>query len=127
VACCDFVIFPPRWMVQLDTFRPPYFHRNCMTEFMGNIKGEYDAKPTGFAPGSGSLHSCMVPHGPDREAVDKALKADTHKPFYMEGALAFMFESTYVMRLTDWGLRVSRDEAYDQVWAGLDSMFRPTP
>ncbi len=65
MAALDFVIFPPRWLVAENTFKPPYYHRNCMTEFMGNISGEYDAKVKGFQPGCSSLHSIMTPHGPD--------------------------------------------------------------
>ena len=74
-ANCDFVIFPPRWMVAEDTFRPPWYHRNLMSEFMGLVHGQYDAKPEGFRPGGMSLHNCMVPHGPDTEAFDKASNA----------------------------------------------------
>jgi hypothetical protein len=71
VAVCDFAIVPPRWMVQEKTFRPPYYHRNCMSEFMGNIRGAYDAKPKGFAPGGASLHSVSMGHGPDAVAFKK--------------------------------------------------------
>jgi len=71
VATCDFVIFPPRWMVGEKTFRPPYYHRNCMSEFMGNIHGTYDAKEAGFGPGCSSLHSHMTPHGPEAEVFEK--------------------------------------------------------
>ncbi|HJV60137.1 MAG TPA: homogentisate 1,2-dioxygenase, partial [Albitalea sp.] len=74
-ANCDFVIFPPRWMVAEDTFRPPWYHRNLMSEFMGLVHGQYDAKPEGFKPGGMSLHNCMVPHGPDAEAFEKASSA----------------------------------------------------
>ena len=70
-ANCDFVIFPPRWLVMEDTFRPPWYHRNLMSEFMGLVYGEYDAKPGGFKPGGASLHNCMVPHGPDEEAFEQ--------------------------------------------------------
>ena len=71
VACCDFVIFPPRWSVQEHTFRPPYFHRNLMTEYMGLIRGTYEAKEGGFVPGGSSLHSCMSAHGPDHAAFER--------------------------------------------------------
>lgn len=74
VALCDFVIFPPRWLVGEDTFKPPYYHRNTMTEFMGNICGVYDAKEEGFVPGSASLHSCMAGHGPEQQVFEKVLK-----------------------------------------------------
>lgn len=75
-ALCDFVIFPPRWLVAEHTFRPPWYHRNTMSEFMGNIKGTYDAKEKGFAPGQSSLHSAMSGHGPDEEGFVKASNAD---------------------------------------------------
>ena len=70
-ALCDFVIFPPRWLVGENTFRPPYYHRNTMSEFMGNLAGTYDAKEKGFIPGSASLHSCMSGHGPEYEVFEK--------------------------------------------------------
>lgn len=72
VAVADFVIFPPRWAVAENTFRPPYFHRNCMSEFMGLISGNYEAKEGGFCPGGASLHNMMTPHGPDSACVQKA-------------------------------------------------------
>jgi len=120
VACADFVVFPPRWAVQEQTFRPPYYHRNCMSEYMGNITGKYEAKPEGFVPGGGSLHSCMVGHGPDSDAFDRASKAEL-KPMQLPvDSLAFMFESTYLMRLSDWALNTCpRDEKYNECWDGL--------
>ena len=93
-ANCDFVIFPPRWLVMEDTFRPPWYHRNLMSEFMGLVYGEYDAKPGGFKPGGASLHNCMVPHGPDEEAFEKASHSDL-KPQKLDNTLAFMFESRF--------------------------------
>ncbi len=93
-ANCDFVIFPPRWMVAEDTFRPPWYHRNLMSEFMGLVHGEYDAKAEGFKPGGASLHNCMVPHGPDADAFDKASSAQL-APQKLDNTLAFMFESRY--------------------------------
>ena len=108
VAIADFVIFPNRWMVMENTFRPPYYHRNCMTEFMGMVYGEYDAKAQsgtgkdkkGFVPGGMSLHSCMSAHGPDAVTFEKASNG-TLAPHYFDGGLAFMFESTLMMKLTD--------------------------
>jgi homogentisate 1,2-dioxygenase len=99
VANLDFVIFPPRWMVAEDTFRPPWFHRNVMSEFMGLIAGAYDAKEGGFLPGGCSLHNCMSAHGPDAEAHTKASNAKL-EPVYMKETLAFMFESRYSLRPT---------------------------
>ncbi len=103
-ANCDFVIFPPRWLVAEDTFRPPWYHRNLMSEFMGLVYGEYDAKPDGFKPGGASLHNCMVPHGPDEEAFDKASHADL-KPQKLDDTLAFMFESRLRFIPTAWALQ----------------------
>src|SRR5260370_16959248 len=92
MANVDFVIFPPRWMVSEHTFRPPWFHRNFMNEFMGLIHGEYDAKAEGFVPGGASLHNCMPGHGPDTETFEKASKAELN-PVYLGDTLAFMFDS----------------------------------
>ncbi len=88
----DFVVFPPRWLVMTDTFRPPWFHRNIASEFMGLIEGKYDAKDTGFAPGGASLHNCMSGHGPDAATVERASTADTRVPEYLADTMAFMFE-----------------------------------
>jgi homogentisate 1,2-dioxygenase len=121
----DFVIFPPRWMVAEHTFRPPYFHRNAMSELMGLIEGAYDAKEEGFVPGGTSLHNCMSGHGPDAPTFDKASDADL-KPHYIDKTLAFMFESRFVVRPTQWGLSakglLQRD--YVEVWDGLDAKFK---
>ena len=123
-ANCDFVIFPPRWMVMENTFRPPWFHRNLMSEFMGLVLGEYDAKPGGFKPGGASLHNCMVPHGPDEEAFDKATRADL-KPHKLDNTLAFMFESRYRFSPTNFALKSSAlDTDYADCWAGLKDQFK---
>jgi homogentisate 1,2-dioxygenase len=125
VANCDFVIFPPRWLVMEDTFRPPWYHRNVMSEFMGLVYGQYDAKPEGFRPGGASLHNCMVPHGPDAEAFEKATAAEL-KPHKLDNTLAFMFETRYRLRITDWAQRPGAiDTAYADCWAGLKDHFRP--
>ena len=124
-ANCDFVIFPPRWMVAENTFRPPWFHRNIMSEYMGLIRGVYDAKAKGFVPGGSSLHNCMSPHGPDAETFDKASHAQL-KPQYLANTLAFMFESRYVFRPTEAALSASfRQTNYVDVWQGLESHFDP--
>jgi homogentisate 1,2-dioxygenase len=126
-ANCDFVIFPPRWMVAEDTFRPPWYHRNLMSEFMGLVYGQYDAKPEGFLPGGASLHNCMVPHGPDAEAFEKATSAAL-APHRLDGTLAFMFESRWRYVPTAWALEGGAlDPGYAQCWAGLADRFRPTP
>lgn len=122
-ANCDFVIFPPRWLVAEDTFRPPWYHRNVMSEFMGLVYGQYDAKPEGFRPGGASLHNMMVPHGPDAEAFDKA-SAAALAPHKLDDTLAFMFESRWRMRPTEWALRAGAlDDAYTQCWQPLRDRF----
>lgn len=125
VANCDFVIFPPRWMVMEDTFRPPWYHRNVMAEFMGLVHGQYDAKPEGFRPGGMSLHNTHVPHGPDTEAFRKASEAQL-APHKLDNTLAFMFESRWRMKPTAWALAGGAlDGAYANCWAGLSDSFKP--
>ena len=115
-ANCDFVIFPPRWMVAEGTFRPPWFHRNVMSEFMGLVSGAYDAKAGGFSPGGASLHNCMSGHGPDRESWEKATAAEL-KPHKVEATMAFMFESRSVIRTTKWAEETPIAQSdYDAVW-----------
>ncbi|MEP7282311.1 MAG: homogentisate 1,2-dioxygenase [Rubrivivax sp.] len=122
-ANCDFVIFPPRWLVMEDTFRPPWYHRNVMSEFMGLVYGQYDAKPEGFRPGGASLHNCMVPHGPDADAFDKA-SSDALAPHKLDATLAFMFESRWRFRPTAWALRDGAlDLRYAECWSGLKDSF----
>ena len=117
------MIFPPRWLVAEDTFRPPWYHRNVMSEFMGLVYGQYDAKPEGFRPGGMSLHNSMVPHGPDAEAFGKASGAAL-QPHKLEATLAFMFESRWRMRPTAYALQCGAlDTAYADCWAGLDDGF----
>jgi homogentisate 1,2-dioxygenase len=123
-ANCDFVIFPPRWMVAEDTFRPPWYHRNLMSEFMGLVYGQYDAKPEGFKPGGASLHNCMVPHGPDTEAFEKASTAPL-APHKLDNTLAFMFESRYRFVPTQYAMTSGTlDTAYAHCWQGLKDQFR---
>jgi len=120
VANCDFVVFPPRWMVAEDTFRPPWFHRNLMSEYMGLISGAYDAKEGGFLPGGGSLHNRMAAHGPDVASYQKAVAADL-KPVKFSAGLAFMFETLRPIRLTRWGHETGlRQTDYDRVWDGFE-------
>jgi homogentisate 1,2-dioxygenase len=122
-ANCDFVIFPPRWLVMEDTFRPPWYHRNQMSEFMGLVYGEYDAKPGGFKPGGASLHNAMVPHGPDEEAFKKASLADL-RPQKLDNTLAFMLESRFRFIPTTWALQSpALDAGYADCWAGLKDHF----
>lgn len=120
VANLDFVIFPPRWMVAEDTFRPPWYHRNIMSEYMGLITGVYDAKPgEGFVPGGGSLHNCMTAHGPDAEAFTKASESEL-KPERYKNTMAFMFESKAIYHVTDWALKTPiLQKDYFRCWEGL--------
>lgn len=124
VAVVDFVVFPPRWLVAEDTFRPPYFHRNCMNEFMGLIKGDYDAK-TGFKPGSASLHSCMIPHGPDKDSFEANQRKLEDQPIRMsDDSLAFMFETNFVPLLTPFAMETQfRQQDYLQCWRGFNRRF----
>ena len=123
-ANCDFVIFPPRWLVAEDTFRPPWYHRNLMSEFMGLVHGQYDAKPEGFRPGGASLHNCMVPHGPDADAFERASNAPL-APHKLDNTLAFMFESRYRFRPTEWAMTGGAlDAAYADCWRNLKDGFQ---
>lgn len=123
-ANIDFVIFPPRWMVATDTFRPPYFHRNVMSEFMGLIHGVYDAKEGGgFNPGGCSLHNCMSAHGPDAAVFEKASNMDL-KPQYLDSTLAFMFESRFMMRPTKFAMESKTlQKDYYKCWQDLPKLF----
>jgi homogentisate 1,2-dioxygenase len=129
-ANVDFVIFPPRWMVAEHTFRPPYFHRNVMSEFMGLIFGQYDAKAAadaagGFVPGGASLHNCMAGHGPDATSFAKASQAEL-QPQFLADTLAFMFETRLVIRPTAFALRTeAMQNDYWQCWQGLQKVFVP--
>jgi homogentisate 1,2-dioxygenase len=126
MANLDFVIFPPRWMVAENTFRPPWFHRNLMNEFMGLIHGEYDAKAEGFVPGGASLHSCMSAHGPDGETCTKAINAEL-KPAKIDNTMAFMFETSQVLRPSRFALDCPQLQSnYDACWATLPATFDPT-
>ena len=122
-ANADFVIFPPRWMVGEDTFRPPWFHRNVMSEAMGLIYGSYDAKADGFAPGGLSLHNFMSGHGPDVESWRKASEAEL-KPVKIEGTMAFMVETCWPYRPTQWALERAQHD-YDEAWAGFPKAKLP--
>ena len=126
VGNMDFVIFPPRILAAQDTFRPPWFHRNIASEFMGLIHGAYDAKADGFAPGGCSLHNCMTGHGPDAATFEKASNSDTSKPDYITGTMAFMFEARNVIRPTRQALDAAhRQRDYQACWAGLKKHFDP--
>jgi homogentisate 1,2-dioxygenase len=137
VAVVDFVIFPPRWIVAENTFRPPYYHRNTMSEYMGMVWGKYDAKidvveaagsskkKKGFFPGGGSLHLCMTPHGPDAGTFEKASDTSVpQKPVYFNEGLAFMFETNRILKIAPSALRSERvEEAYSECWQKLPKLF----
>ena len=126
-ANIDFVIFPERWLANENTFRPPWYHKNIMSELMGNVYGVYDAKPKGFIPGGISLHNCMLPHGPDNNAFEHATK-ESWDPVKLKNTMAFMFETRFPQQLTQF----AADEAplqddYVDCWDGLEKKFDGTP
>jgi homogentisate 1,2-dioxygenase len=126
VDTIDFVIFPPRILAAQDTFRPPWFHRNIASEFMGLIHGVYDAKAEGFTPGGASLHNCMSGHGPDADTFEKASAADTTVPHHIRDTMAFMFETRNVIRPTRQALASKQLQAnYIDCWQGLRKHFDP--
>jgi homogentisate 1,2-dioxygenase len=126
VASIDFVIFPPRWMVAEDTFRPPWYHRNVMSEFMGLIEGVYDAKEEGFVPGGASLHNCMSAHGPEAAVFEKASNAAL-KPDRYRDTMAFMLESRYLIRPSAWAMETElRQRDYTRCWDGIHKQFSAT-
>ena len=124
-ANIDFVIFPERWMVAENTFRPPWYHRNIMSEFMGLVFGVYDAKPEGFVPGGFSLHNQMLPHGPDVDAFEHASNVDL-KPTKLSNTMAFMFETRFRQRVTKYAAETpALQQDYIDCWAGLKKHFDP--
>ena len=124
-ANIDFVIFPERWMVAENTFRPPWYHRNIMSEFMGLVYGVYDAKPEGFVPGGFSLHNQMLAHGPDADAFNHASNAEL-KPVKLENTLAFMFETRFRQRVTKYAASLDTlQDNYIDCWNGLKKNFNP--
>ena len=126
-ANLDFVIFPPRWLVAEGTFRPPWYHRNIMSEFMGLIHGEYDAKAGGFVPGGASLHNCMIGHGPDAGSFEKAVAVDTSKPQHVTDTMAFMFETCRVINPVRQALEAKELQAgYHACWQGIRKHFDPS-
>ena len=127
VSNIDFVIFPPRILAMQDTFRPPWFHRNVASEFMGLVHGAYDAKAEGFAPGGASLHNCMSGHGPDTQTFEKATRADTQQPHFIRDTMAFMFETRLVWAPTPYALQSAQlQHEYYRCWQDLASQFDPT-
>lgn len=123
VANLDFVIFPDRWMVAENTFRPPWYHRNIMSEYMGLVYGQYDAKEEGFVKGGGSLHNSFSSHGPDAEGFEKATNAEL-KPNKQENTLAFMFETRHLLRPTEFAMQTEAlQKNYYECWQGLKKNF----
>jgi homogentisate 1,2-dioxygenase len=126
-ANVDFVIFPERWLVAEHSFRPPWYHKNIMSEFMGLIAGVYDAKPEGFVPGGMSLHNCMLPHGPDHPAFEHASSVDL-KPVKLSNTMAFMFETRFPQQLTRFaGTLETYQDSYIDCWTGLEKKFTGRP
>ncbi|APF37647.1 homogentisate 1,2-dioxygenase [Chelatococcus daeguensis] len=126
-ANIDFVLFRERWMVAEHSFRPPWYHKNIMSELMGNIYGIYDAKPQGFAPGGMSLHNCMLPHGPDRNAFEGATNAEL-KPEKLDETMSFMFETRFPQHLTEFAAKEApMQQDYIEVWQQLEKKFDGTP
>lgn len=124
----DFVIFPPRWLVMTNTFRPPWFHRNVASEFMGLIEGVYDAKEGLFLPGGASLHNCMSGHGPDAATFEKASRADTTRPEYLDATMAFMFETRAPICPTPAALALPQlQDDYANCWQTVPKNFTAKP
>jgi homogentisate 1,2-dioxygenase len=124
-ANVDFVVFPDRWLVTENTFRPPWYHMNIMSEFMGLLYGVYDAKPQGFVPGGFSLHNCMQPHGPDTEAFEHASTVELG-PVKLSGTMAFMFETRYPQRVSEYAANLpGLQDDYADCWAALEKRFNP--
>ena len=127
-ANLDLAIFPPRWLVAQDTFRPPWFHRNVASEFMGLVTGVYDAKAEGFVPGGASLHNCMSGHGPDAATFDKASAADLSRPDQIRDTMAFMFETRMVIKPTAQAMAaLHRQSGYQDCWKDLRNNFKAQP
>ena len=126
VDSIDFVIFPPRILAMQHTFRPPWFHRNIASEFMGLVQGVYDAKAEGFAPGGASLHNCFTGHGPDAETFEKASTADLSQPTVIEDTMAFMVETGLPILPTRFALESAQlQHDYYLCWQGLRKNFDP--
>ena len=127
VSNIDFVAFAPRTLAMRDTFRPPWFHRNIASEFMGLVHGAYDAKAEGFVPGGASLHNSMTGHGPDAETFEKASRADLSEPDVIKDTMAFMFETRLVWRPTRRALESAElQHEYYRCWQGLQKHFDPS-
>ena len=126
-ANIDFVLFRERWQVAENTFRPPWYHKNVMSELMGNIYGQYEAKPEGFVPGGTSLHNMMLPHGPDNDAFERASNSEL-KPTKMENTMSFMFETRFPQHLTNFAAKLAPlQDNYIDCWQDITKKFDGTP
>ena len=126
-ANIDFVLFLDRWMVAEDTFRPPWHHKNIMSDLMGNIYGIYDAKLEGFVPGGMSLHNMMLPHGPDRDTYEGATNADL-KAEKIDSTMSLMFKTRFPQHLTEFAAKEAQLQPnYINVWADMEKHFDRTP
>ena len=126
-ANIDFVLFRERWMVAENTFRPPWYHKNIMSELMGNIYGQYDAKPKGFIPGGMSLHNMMLPHGPDKNAFEGASNADLQAQ-KLDNTMSFMFETRFPQHLTAYAAKEAPlQDDYIDCWVDIEKKFDGTP
>lgn len=126
-ANIDFVLFRERWMVAEDTFRPPWYHKNIMSELMGNIYGQYDAKPEGFVPGGVSLHNMMLPHGPDKNAFDGASNAKLGAE-KLDNTMSFMIETRFPQHLTEFASKEAPlQDDYVECWTSLEKKFDGKP
>ena len=126
-ANIDFVLFRERWQVAENTFRPPWYHKNVMSELMGNIYGQYEAKPEGFVPGGTSLHNMMLPHGPDNDAFERASNSEL-KPTKMENTMSFMFETRFPQHLTNFAAKLAPlQDNYIDCWQDIKKKFDGTP
>jgi homogentisate 1,2-dioxygenase len=118
--------FPPRWSVAEHTFRPPPFHRNVSSEFLGLISGQYIGKGEGFAPGSASLHNCMSGHGPDAETYERG-RAAPLQPQFLDNTMTFLFETQLPIRLTRFAVETEiLERDYYTHWQGLKKHFDPS-
>ena len=126
-ANIDFVLFRERWQVAENTFRPPWYHKNIMSELMGNIYGQYDAKPQGFIPGGLSLHNMMLPHGPDRDAFERVSNANLG-PEKLDHTMSFMIETRFPQHLTEFAANEAPlQDDYIDCWTSLEKKFDGTP
>lgn len=126
-ANIDFVLFRERWMVAENTFRPPWYHKNIMSELMGNIIGIYDAKPEGFVPGGTSLHNMMIPHGPDTDAFENASNEEM-KPVFLDNTMSFMIETRFPQHLTEFAANEAPlQDDYMECWDKIEKKFDGTP